>query len=177
MDKAIAIAVTHKSYLTDFCSTFIECVTKRYGEMVNESSESDPLTLVKDRLEFDKYFLDFENILIHNLASMMNTILSFRRGLTCSCDFEDEESVRFHLLRLVNNVLGMAKETIDNTDRNEGVDYAVVLGEIYYMAAGSSYNIENSVGCTAETDLPAKINLLTTHTLADSLAKQNHTLN
>ena len=121
--------------------------------------------------------LDFENILIHDLASMMNTILSFRKGLTRSCDFEDEESLRFHLLRLVNHVLGMAKETIDNTDRNEVVEYAVVLGEIYYMAAGSSYNIENSVGCTAETDLLAKMNLLTTHTLADSLAKQNHTLN
>ena len=45
------------------------------------------------------------------------------------------------------------------------------------MAASSSYNAENSVGCIAETDLLAKMNLYTSHTLADSLVQQNHTLN
>ena len=107
MQEAIAIAVTHKKYLDDFRSTFVECVKTRYGEMVNKS---EPLTPVKDRLEFDKYFLDFESMFVDNLASMRSSILTFRMELTRSCDFEDEESLRHHLLRLVNQVLGWLRK-------------------------------------------------------------------
>ena len=62
------------------------------------------------------------------MASMMNTILAFRKGLIHSSDFEDEDSLRLHLLHLVNHVLGIAKKTTDDTDSNVSVDYGVVLG-------------------------------------------------
>ena len=45
------------------------------------------------------------------------------------------------------------------------------------MAAGSSYSAENCVGGVVETNLLAKMNLYTSHTVADSLVQQNHTLN
>ena len=169
LDEAIAIAVTHKSYLNEFRSTFIECVKKRHGKMVNVSGESDPLTLIKNRTEFEKYFLEYENKLTSNVASMMNTILAFRKGLIHSSDFEDEDSLRPHLLHVVNHVLGITKKTIDNTDSTVSVDYGVVLGEVYYEAASLSYRAQNNVGCIAETNLLAKLNLNTSHMVADSL--------
>ena len=77
--------------------------------MVNVSGESDPFTLINDGSEFDKYFLDYQNKLTSNVASMMNTILVFRKGLIHSSDFEDEDSLWLHLSRVVNHLLGVAK--------------------------------------------------------------------
>ena len=111
------------------------------------------------------------------MASLMNTILDFQKGLIHSSDFEEEESLRLHLLHVVNHVLGIFKKTIDDTDSNVSVDYGVVLGEVYYEAASLSYRAENNVGCIAETYLLAKMNLNTSHMVADSLQWQNHTLN
>ena len=62
------------------------------------------------------------------MASMMNSILAFRKGLIHSSDFEDEDRLRLHLLHVVNYVLGIAKKTIDDTDSTVSVDYGVVLG-------------------------------------------------
>ena len=62
------------------------------------------------------------------MASMRNPILDFQKGLIHSSDFEEEESLRLHLLHVVNHVLGIVKETTDDTDSTVSVDYGVVLG-------------------------------------------------
>ena len=90
MQQAIAIAVTHRMYLEDFRNNFVEWVNTRYGEMADKS---DPLALVKDRPEFDKFFLEFEGIFLDNLASMKSSILSFMVGLAHNCDFGNEDKL------------------------------------------------------------------------------------
>ena len=62
------------------------------------------------------------------MASMMNTILAFRKGLIHSSDFEDEDSLRLHLLHVVNHVLGIGKKTKNDTNSTVSVGYGVVLG-------------------------------------------------
>ena len=57
---------------------------------------------------------------------MMNTILDFQKGLIHSSDFEEDESLRLHLLHVVNHVLGSAKKSTDDADSIVSVDYGVV---------------------------------------------------
>ena len=60
--------------------------------------------------------MNFEGILLENLASMKSSILSYRMGLAHSCDFGDEDKLRQHLLVLLNHILSKARETVASTD-------------------------------------------------------------
>ena len=108
-----------------------------------------------------------------NLASMKRSILIFREGLVHRCDFGDDDELRQNLLHLVNHVLGFARDTIDNMNRQGSVDYGKVLRESFSAATGSSY----LAGCVAESLLLATVNLHTSLKVVDATKKQNHTLN
>ena len=91
--------------------------------MVNMSGEIDSFTTINNRTEFEKYFLDYQNKLTYNVASMMNIILAFQKGLIHSSDFEDEDSFWLHLshivninstVSVVNGFLGNTKNVVDD---------------------------------------------------------------
>ena len=136
MQQALAIFVTHKNYLEDFRQSFIECVLKRFGETITE--KDDPFALV-DLTEFKNHFSKFVSLFQDNLASMKRSILIFREGLVHRCDFGDDDELRQNLLHLVNHVLGLARDTIDNMNRQGSVDYGKVLRESFSAATDSSY--------------------------------------
>ena len=62
---------------------------------------------------------------------MKRSILIFREGLVHRCDFGDDDELRQNLLHLVNHVLGLARDTIDNMNRQGSVDYGKVLRESF----------------------------------------------
>ena len=109
--------------------------SKRFGETITE--KDDPFALV-DLTEFKNHFSKFVSLFQDNLASMKRSILIFREGLVHRCDFGVDDELRLNPLHLVNHVLGLARDTIDNMNRQGSVDYGKVLRESFSAATGSS---------------------------------------
>ena len=90
-------------------------------------------------LSLINHFSKFVYLFQDNLASTKRSILIFREGLVHRCDFGVDDELRQNLLHLVNHVLGLARDTIDNMNRQGSVDYGKVLRESFSAATDSSY--------------------------------------
>ena len=90
-------------------------------------------------LSLINHFSKFVYLFQDNLASTKRSILIFREGLFHRCDFGVDDELRLNPLHLVNHVLGLARDTIDNMNRQGSVDYGKVLRESFSAATDSSY--------------------------------------